>query len=279
VAQYRDDEAAAMDLWLRSLEVARSAGLIYEQVWSLATFSMAVDDPAQALALAAESVALARQLDAPLLVGFCLMSMANALASSDQHEARRLFREGAAATTAVPGLGPTELSVIAYQAAGLKDWETVLEVAPDAIGGFHWLGQRPNQAGTLNIVSRALATFDAETAALLQGATRKLMSRPSALPVDPNMTREPVPSRAATGGGVIIVELRRQTTSILRETLGDARLRELRSRGEAMDDDDVSSPHPRGNRPRPITSAGLEGPPNHLSCGSKGAQNSRMQEP
>jgi predicted ATPase len=242
VAQYRDDRAAAMNLWLRSLEVARSAGLLYEQVWSLATYSIAVvalDDGERAVALAAESVALARQLEAPLLVGFCLMSLANALVGSDPSEARRLFREGAAATTAVPGLGPTELSVIAYQAAGLEDWETVLVVAPDAIRGFHWLGERPNQAGTLNIVSRALATFDAETAALLQGATRQLLSPPSALPVDPNTTRELLPSRAATGGGVIIVELRRQTTSILRETLGEARLRELRSKGETMDDDDV----------------------------------------
>jgi predicted ATPase len=241
VAQYRDDRAAAMDLWLRSLEVARSAGLLYEQVWSLATYSIAVaamDDGERALALAAESVALARQLDAPLLVGFCLMSLANALVGSDPSEARRLFREGAAATTAVPGLGPTELSVIAYQAAGLEDWETVLEVAPDAIRGFHWLGERPNQSGTLNIVSRALATFDAETAALLQGATRKLMS-PSAPPVDPNTTRQPVPSRAVTGGGVIIVELRRQTTNILRETLGEARLQQLRAQGEAMNDDEA----------------------------------------
>jgi predicted ATPase len=242
VAQYRDDWAAAADLWLRSVEVARSAGLLYEQIWSLATYSIAVvamDDRERALALAAESLALARQLDAPLLVGYCLMSLSSALAGSDPPEARRLFREGAAATTAVRGLGPMELSVIAFQAAAMEDWETVLEVAPDAIRGFHWLGERPNQAGTLNIVSRALATLDAETAALLQGATRKLMSRPSALPVDPEMTREPVPSPAATGRGGIIVELRRQTTSILRETLGEARLRELRSEGEAMDDNDV----------------------------------------
>jgi predicted ATPase len=239
VAQYRGDYAAAADLWLRSVEVARSAGLLYEQVWSLATTSIAIDDPERALALAAEAVGLARQLDAPLLVGFCLMSMANAQAGSDPSEARRLFREGAAATTAVPGLGPTELSVIAFQAAGLEDWETVLEVASDAIRGFHWLGERPNQAGMLNIVSRALATSDPETAAVLQGATRKLMSSLSVPPLATNRSREPAPPTATTGEGGTIPELRRETTSILRATLGEARLRELRSQGEAMDDNDV----------------------------------------
>jgi hypothetical protein len=173
------------------------------------------------------------------MVGLSLMGLANAQAGSDPAEARRLLREGAAVITAVPGLTPPELSTIAYLAAGQEDWETVLEVAPDAIRGFHWLGERPNHAGMLHIVSRVLATFDPETAALLQGSTRRLASPASALPLDPNMTRERIATRVASGGGGIFVELRRRTTSILRETLGEARLRELRSQGEAMDEDDV----------------------------------------
>ncbi len=39
--------------------------------------------------------------------------------------------------------------------------------------------------------------------------------------------------------GGIIVELRRRTTAVLRELLGEGRLRQLRSEGESMDDDRV----------------------------------------
>jgi hypothetical protein len=35
----------------------------------------------------------------------------------------------------------------------------------------------------------------------------------------------------------LVIDLRRQTTAILQEALGDARLHALRAQGEAMDDD------------------------------------------
>jgi hypothetical protein len=133
------------------------------------------------------------------------------------------------------------MSELAVAASCLGDWDQVLRFAPDPIRGFHWLGQRPNLAGQFNIVARALAPLDAETAALLQGATRRLVSTPS-VPrpvVAIDQTPAPAPSAAPSGGGGIIADLRRQTTAILRDALGDARLRELRSQGEAMDDDQI----------------------------------------
>jgi hypothetical protein len=150
-----------------------------------------------------------------------------------------LLHEGLEIGAAIPGLAAPDLLITVYMAARLDDWETVLDIAPDAIRGFRWLDERPNQAGVLNLVSRALASTDAETAALLQGATRKLMSPPSAPPVDTNQTPQAAPPAAPSGGRRTVTELRRQTTSILRDTLGEARLRDLRSQGEAMDDDHI----------------------------------------
>jgi predicted ATPase/class 3 adenylate cyclase len=238
LADNRGDDAAAADLGERGAEIARSAGLLYEQASALfaAGAVLAVSDPDRALPLARESVALARQLGAPWLVGLCLMGLATAFAGSDPAEARRLSRQSADVIAALPDRETPDLGIVAFLAAQMEDWETVLEVAPDAIRRFHWLGQRPPQAGMFNIVSRALAPLDAETAALLQGATRRLLS-PLSTAAGSNMPQEPAPFTATSGGGGLVAELRRQTTSILRNALGEAHLRELRSAGEAMDDD------------------------------------------
>jgi hypothetical protein len=48
-----------------------------------------------------------------------------------------------------------------------------------------------------------------------------------------------VSGQATTGGGGLIGDLRRETTSILRRNLDQGRLQELRAAGEAMDDDQV----------------------------------------
>jgi hypothetical protein len=239
IALYRGDYLASADLSEEMADVAQSAGLAYEQVYGVVTASSWVGDPERALRLATEALTLARQVDAPVLLGACLMGMAVALADTQPTEARRLLREGLEISAAIPGLAAPDLLPIVYMAARLEDWETVLDVAPDAIRGFRWLDERPNQAGMLNLVSRALASTDAETAALLQGATRKLMPAPSAPPADTNLSPQAEPLVAPSGGRRTVTELRRQTTSILRDTLGEARLRDLRSEGEAMDDDHI----------------------------------------
>jgi predicted ATPase len=246
LADYRGaDAAAAADLLdsnggPRAAAIARSAGLLYEQTFELlaAAAVLAFSDPDRALPLARESVALARQLGAPLLLGLCLMGLAAASASADPAEARRLSRESADVIAALPDRETPDLSIIAFLAAQMKDWETVLELAPHAIRRFNWLGQRPPQAGMFNMVSRALAPLDAETAALLQGAARRLLL-PLSTAAGSNPPLEPAPFTATSGGGGLVAELRRQTTSILRETLGEAHLRELRSLGEATDDDHI----------------------------------------
>jgi hypothetical protein len=238
LADYHGDDAAAAELTEKGAEIARSAGLLYEQasaLWAGAAV-LAVSDPDRAPRLARESVALARQLGAPLLLGLCLMVLSTALAGSDPAEARRLSRESADVIAALPDRETPDPSVIAFLAAQVEDWQMVLEVAPDAIRRFHWLGQRPSQAGMFNMVSRALAPLDAETAALLQGGARRMLL-PLSTAAGSNMPQEPARFTASSGGGGLVAGLRRQTTSILRDALGEAHLRELRSAGEAMDDD------------------------------------------
>jgi hypothetical protein len=92
----------------------------------------------------------------------------------------------------------------------------------------------------MNFLARALAPCDPESAAVLQGAARRLVvgaaprSAGRASAVDP--TAAPGP---AIGPVSFFKDLRHQATAVIREALGDHRMRALRAQGEAMDPDDA----------------------------------------
>jgi predicted ATPase len=239
--------AGALDVEADCMEkaalVARSAELLPEAAWALATAASSLwlgGGPERALPVATEALTLARQLNLPWDIA-CDSLLVAVASGVDSEDAAVLLDEAMVGANAVKHGSPDAVSVLVAIAGQLADWERVLRWASDPIRAFYWLGQHPNLAGQFNIVARALALQDAETAALLQGATRKLVTRPTphGPPVNTNQTREPAPTEAPSSSGGIIAELRRQTTSILRDTLGEARLRELRSQGEAMDDDEI----------------------------------------
>jgi hypothetical protein len=75
---------------------------------------------------------------------------------------------------------------------------------------------------------------------VLQGATRRLVvgaersSAGRAIAVDPIAAPGP-----AAGPISFFIGIRRQATVIIREALGDERIRALRAQGEAMDPDDA----------------------------------------
>ena len=95
---------------------------------------------------------------------------------------------------------------------------------------------------SFNIVARALVSTDAETAAILQGTARRLVTgeahRATAAPNEPSRLVEPQTASTAVD---FVTTLRRATTGQLSDQLGDARLHELRAQGGAMDDDHAVS--------------------------------------
>src|SRR5262249_61459685 len=60
---------------------------------------------------------------------------------------------------------------------------------------------------------------------------------PATTPTTEHTPEEP-PGRAS-GTASVVTELRRETTGLLRDTLGEQRLRDLRAEGEAMSTDDA----------------------------------------
>jgi hypothetical protein len=194
------------------------------------------------LPLAREALATSRQLGAPGLIAWNLMALAAGLADRDPEQTKILLDESER-TAALLGDPNIRLSSwTALVAAYLGDWDRVLRAAPVALRGFLWSGGRFSLAGQFNVVARAIAPIDAETAALLQGAVRRLVAPPRSLQPGQGTEQDRSTPEARTtttrpGAGGVIAELRQQTTAILRGALGETRLRELRAAGAAMDDD------------------------------------------
>jgi hypothetical protein len=123
-------------------------------------------------------------------------------------------------------------------AARITDWPLVLKLAPDAVRHHNWAGERPYLSGIFNVVARALASSQPESAAVLQGAARRLAPAAAHAPrgIGVAAANAISPAAGAAETASLVTELRRQTTAALRNTLGEMRLHQLRAEGEAMDD-------------------------------------------
>jgi hypothetical protein len=203
----------------RAVEVARSAGLLYELAEVARSVAAAIaingSDTERASALVSEALAVARKLGAPRLIAYDLLCVAGVLARQDPERAKALLEESRRTWAVLGDQDTLMLSVTVFAAALMGDWDQVFGAAPNAIRGFLWVGSHPNLAGMLNIVARALAPLDAETAAVLQGATRRLVTpgntpRPGRDTVDiqPNPANSDGPATPSGVGGPIL-ELRR----------------------------------------------------------------------
>ena len=131
-------------------------------------------DPDTALPLATEGLAVARSLGNPSIIGLNLAALAGALADSDPDRATALLREDIQRWASLDYENGSEIINAALISARIRDWPTALELAPRAIRHLHWIGDRPQLAGILNILARVLAPNDPESAAVIQGAARRL---------------------------------------------------------------------------------------------------------
>jgi predicted ATPase len=247
-AGFAGDIETTIKLAERNVGIYRSAGLEYELGLSLGALAPAlamIGEADRASPIADEALALARQVGVPTLIARNLLAPAAAVALRDPERAKALLRESVRTGAA---LGYPDIGLLAqtvHIAAFVPDWEQVLASAPAAIRGLHWLGSSPSVAGQFNIVARALAPTDPETAAVLQGAAARLLGafRPPQTAsagggTAPN-AESPAGGRATGGGGGLIADLRRETTRMVRASLDEERLQELRAAGEAMDSDQV----------------------------------------
>jgi predicted ATPase/class 3 adenylate cyclase len=211
---------------------------------SAATWYTMAGDPDTALPLATEGLAIARRVGNPSAIVLSLAALAGASADREPDRAAVLLRED---IELWPSLGSENVAAITNAAlisARIRDWPTALELAPRAIRLLHWSGDRPQLAGILNILARVVAANDPESAAVIQGAARRLATTaPNELVTSPGApgASADVPAAQTSSDAGFLVELRRETTGLLIATLGDERLRRLRAQGEAMDTDEVAA--------------------------------------
>jgi hypothetical protein len=196
-------------------------------------------NPEAAARLASEALDLARHSGAPVSIAESLTALAGALAGREPQRARALLAESLELQATIEFQNEHHVTSAALIAARLADWSLVLKLAPDAIRRLHWASDRPYLSGIFNVVARALASADPESAAVLQGAARRLTPAAALAPRAIEVTGADAISAAgeAPGGASFVTALRRQTTAALRDALGETRLHQLRAEGEAMDED------------------------------------------
>jgi predicted ATPase/class 3 adenylate cyclase len=193
------------------------------------------EDPAAALSLATEALALARQAGAPIPITRNLINLAAALAVSDPDQARVLLDESLqlAATLGYEATGL--FNDAAFTAGRLAEWPTSLRTASRALHlQLRSGGSSPVYlAMLLNLVARGLAEPRPEPAAVIQGTIGIVLQRAT-----PNTAAPHTGDAAHTNTAVtFIVEVRHDTTQLIVAALGEPRMRELRAQGAAMTED------------------------------------------
>jgi hypothetical protein len=198
-------------------------------------------DPETGRPLAIEALDAARTAGAPMTTRRCLMALAGTLAETEPLRARGLLEEALAIRESLEIENANEVTQATLIAARMGDWPLTLQTADRSIRHIQWEGQQPWLAGILNVLARALAATDAEAAARLHGAARHLAPHPAAGTTTVQGRSGPDSPAAASPGPSLITDLRRQTSKLLHDALDEARLRQLRAEGEAMDSDQAAA--------------------------------------
>jgi predicted ATPase len=182
-----------------------------------------------------EGLALARQTGMPLAIAWNLSGLAQAVAEDDPDQAHALLAEALQLATTLGYESPFELAGAVFCAARLQEWPTTLRFAGGLLRHHARSGTLPIYVlvGVLNLVARGLAEHQPEPAAILQGTVGAMIRR-----LAPDVAA-PVSGDTSTPNDVaaLVIEVRRETTQLLTAALGDARLREFRAQGAAMDED------------------------------------------
>jgi predicted ATPase/class 3 adenylate cyclase len=234
------DEAAAHAE--HTVERARSGRTEYYVVDILGGAAIAhtmAGNPDAAARPASEALDLARRSGGPVSIAQSLTALAGALAEREPQRARALLAESLELQATLEFQRAYSSTSATLIAARIADWPLVLKLACDVIRRLHWAGDRPYLSGIFNVVARALVSGKPESAAVLQGAARRLVPAAARAPrgIQGAGANAISPAGGAPSSASFVTELRRQTTAVLRNALGEMRLHQLRAEGEAMDDD------------------------------------------
>jgi hypothetical protein len=251
VALARRERSLALGYWReaaayseQAAAIAQDNGMLASAAGSLAAvadgYAMG-GDPRAGVDIAKEALELSRAGGGPIAVAYCLVALAGALAEAEPQQARRLLEEALAMRESLAIETAAEVTHATLIAARMGDWPLTLGLADRSVRHLQWGGQRPYLAGVLNVVARALSNSDMEAAARLYGAARHLAPQPAASQTA--VPGRPIPGSPAVAppGSSLITDLRRQTSQLLHNALDEARLRQLRPEGEAMDSDQAAA--------------------------------------
>jgi hypothetical protein len=168
----------------------------------------------------------------PGAIALNLQALAVALVPSDPQRAAALLKE--AESVGVPSMGALHSAVVA--AARLADWRAALRAANRLLLLAHRSGRtsQPGLSETFNVVARALADTQPETAAVLQGVLWGSPGQPSPAAAAPT---PPADAPGSNPRDEWITQIRRDTSALLVDAIGEAKMRGQRAQGEAMDRD------------------------------------------
>jgi hypothetical protein len=227
--------------WLEAARLARVGEFpgFAAMFLALAQGVLSSVDPAAALERGTEGLALARQTGMPTAIAINLLYLAQTLATDDPDRARALLDEALELAATLGYENEFEVGAAIFAAARLGAWPTMLQLVSRQLrlqlrsGTVATFGL----AGTLNLTARALAQHRPEPAAVLQGKVAAVIRRfvPAAPPAATGSVESPPPNPAMA----FATTARWEATQILVAVLGDARMRELRAQGAAMDEDAI----------------------------------------
>ena len=204
--------ADAARLTEQAASIARAGGDLadasLELTLAVADQVLAGNVPA-AVPLAREALALARQTGAPALIATGLLAVGATVAETDPGQARACLRESRELSETIGYHSARDLIWAAGIAFLTGDQAAALEFGRRAIHRLGWGGDRTRMGVVLYIIAGALATTRPDTAAIILGVAETFV-----------------------GGSVRTAQL---IGSIVTETLGEERTRELRASGANMD--------------------------------------------
>jgi predicted ATPase/class 3 adenylate cyclase len=175
---------------------------------AVANHILAGDTPA-AVPLAREALALARQTGAPALIATSLLAVGTAVAETDPDQARACLRESRELSAALGYQSAINLVWATAIAFLLGDQAATLEFGLQVIRSLQWGGDRLRMGIVLYMIAGALTAARPEAAAIILGAAETYV--------------------VESPKGAQLVSL------IVTQTLGEERVRELRSQGADMD--------------------------------------------
>jgi hypothetical protein len=232
--------ADALSIYIRAAELARADGYLGLAATFLAygtnSALLGGGDIAQAIAMAEQSVTMARQSGIPTAIASTANALALALVKHDPARARALLQESIDRSLRPGEEMGQAVQMAALVAAGLRDWNLALALSARTMHLWRWVNSPLEAAPCLAVCARALAEQQPEIAGVLRGAAYATFHRASI----PGDSRRSGSAPVDSSVNFVLTALR-ETGDAVAAALGDERRHKLRAAGAAMSTDEAIS--------------------------------------